>query len=254
MVSKWLPSSRHPGGPIGSWPEEFEAGNNLVINSALGSGWYVTPDASNGVAGDDQRILIAQLTTDGDLSSQFRTQIFPERPRQRRPCGHELRARARLLRIAHRVGGRSHRLRGRLELHPRAHVHCDRRLWQHTTATQVIVVEDTTAPELWTQQITLRNALTTFLRWQQSMTTAAGGLHRDGGNHRRGVCGNLQDPPFILGGGPVRQQQLCGAGHHRSRHHDPVLTIPEATLWSAPTDAHGGCVRLRQLSSVRRRV
>ena len=38
----------------------------------------MTPDASNGVAGDDQRILIAQLTTDGDLSGQFRTQIFPE--------------------------------------------------------------------------------------------------------------------------------------------------------------------------------
>ena len=38
----------------------------------------MTPDASNGVAGDDQRILIAQLTTDGDVSGQFRTQIFPE--------------------------------------------------------------------------------------------------------------------------------------------------------------------------------
>ena len=86
-----------PGGAIGSWPEEFEAGNNLVINSALGSGWYVTPDASNGVAGDDQRILIAQLTTDGDLSGQFRTRSSLRRPRQRRPCRHELRARARLL-------------------------------------------------------------------------------------------------------------------------------------------------------------
>ena len=49
-----------------------------MINSALGSGWYVTPDAANGVAGEDQRILIAQLTTDGDVSGQFRAQIFPE--------------------------------------------------------------------------------------------------------------------------------------------------------------------------------
>ena len=32
--------------------------------------------AVNGLGGDDQRVLVAQLTTDGDLSGQFRTQVF----------------------------------------------------------------------------------------------------------------------------------------------------------------------------------
>ena len=32
----------------------------------------------NGFGGDDQRVLVAQLTTDGDLSGQFRTQVFPQ--------------------------------------------------------------------------------------------------------------------------------------------------------------------------------
>ena len=36
------------------------------------------PVAVNGLGGDDQRVLVAQLTTDGDLSGQFRTQVFPE--------------------------------------------------------------------------------------------------------------------------------------------------------------------------------
>ena len=48
------------------------------MNDGVGSGWYIVPPvAVNGLGGDDQRVLVAQLTTDGDLSGQFRTQIFP---------------------------------------------------------------------------------------------------------------------------------------------------------------------------------
>ena len=45
----------------------------------FGSGWYIVPPtAVNGLGGADQRVLVAQLTTDSDLSGQFRTQVFPQ--------------------------------------------------------------------------------------------------------------------------------------------------------------------------------
>jgi len=61
----------------GAWAEAFEAGQNVVVNDGIGSGWYVFPDSPNGLAGADKRLLVAQLTTDGEISGQFRTQIFP---------------------------------------------------------------------------------------------------------------------------------------------------------------------------------
>ena len=63
----------------GSWADAFEAGQSFTINDGVGSGWYIVPPvAVNGQGGDDQRVLVAQLTTDGDISGQFRTQVFPE--------------------------------------------------------------------------------------------------------------------------------------------------------------------------------
>ena len=63
----------------GSWADAFEAGQGFVVNDGIGSGWYIVPPlAVNGLGGDDQRVLVAQLTTDGDLSGQFRTQVFPQ--------------------------------------------------------------------------------------------------------------------------------------------------------------------------------
>ena len=63
----------------GDWVDAFEAGQNILINDGLGSGWYIVPPvAVNGQGGDDQRVLVAQLTTDGNISGQFRTQVFPE--------------------------------------------------------------------------------------------------------------------------------------------------------------------------------
>ena len=63
----------------GTWMDAFEAGQSFTVNDGLGSGWYIVPPtAVNGLGGADQRVLVAQLTTDGDLSGQFRTQVFPQ--------------------------------------------------------------------------------------------------------------------------------------------------------------------------------
>jgi hypothetical protein len=60
------------------WSGPFEAGNGFTIDDIIGSGWFVNPDVTNGVAGDDQKVLLAQLTTNGELSGQFYVQVFPE--------------------------------------------------------------------------------------------------------------------------------------------------------------------------------
>ena len=60
------------------WSSIFEGGSGFTIDDVIGSGWFVNPDASNGLAGDDQKVLLAQLTTNGDLSGQFYVQVFPE--------------------------------------------------------------------------------------------------------------------------------------------------------------------------------
>ena len=61
----------------GTWMDAFEAGPSFTVNDGLGSGWYIVPPTPNGLGGADQRVLVAQLTTDGDLS-EFRTQVFPQ--------------------------------------------------------------------------------------------------------------------------------------------------------------------------------
>ena len=63
----------------GAWIDSFEAGNSITVDDNIGSGWYLLPPGgANGVSGDDQRVLVAQLTTDGQISGSFRVQIFPE--------------------------------------------------------------------------------------------------------------------------------------------------------------------------------
>ncbi|MDG1675388.1 MAG: hypothetical protein P8H88_08085, partial [Flavobacteriales bacterium] len=63
----------------GGWDNDFESGNSFVVNDNQGSGWYLLPPtASNSLAGSDLRVLMAQLTTDGDISGSFRAQVFPE--------------------------------------------------------------------------------------------------------------------------------------------------------------------------------
>ena len=61
----------------GTWASDFEDGNSFTVNDGVGSGWYVLPNVSNGVADENQRVLFAQLTTDGDISGSLSVQIFP---------------------------------------------------------------------------------------------------------------------------------------------------------------------------------
>ena len=49
----------------------------MDISSPIGGGWYILPSSTNGIAGDDQRVLLAQLTTDGEISGQLYIQVFP---------------------------------------------------------------------------------------------------------------------------------------------------------------------------------
>ena len=56
----------------------FEEGGDLIIDSNTGSSWYVAnaETASNCAAGEDLKILFAQVTTDGDVSGNIQFQVY----------------------------------------------------------------------------------------------------------------------------------------------------------------------------------
>ena len=58
--------------------EVFEAGQNVVVETNVGNAWFVlpVPTSVEAVAGEDLRVLIAQLTTAGDISGQIQVQVF----------------------------------------------------------------------------------------------------------------------------------------------------------------------------------
>ena len=60
-----------------TWTSDFESGGNLELNSFFGGSWFSLNNVSNGFAGDDNRVLVAQLTTDGNITGSLYTQIFP---------------------------------------------------------------------------------------------------------------------------------------------------------------------------------
>ena len=60
-----------------TWGADFEAGGNLEINSFFGGSWFALNNVTNGFAGADNRVLVAQLTTDGNVTGSLYTQIFP---------------------------------------------------------------------------------------------------------------------------------------------------------------------------------
>ncbi|MDG2208752.1 MAG: hypothetical protein P8K81_02055, partial [Flavobacteriales bacterium] len=64
--------------PGEGWAEAFEAGGAIEISSPSGGAWFLSPGSTSGIAGDDQRVLIGQFTTDGLLSADVYVQIFPE--------------------------------------------------------------------------------------------------------------------------------------------------------------------------------
>ena len=63
------------------WASVFEPagdvpGSSFMIADLTGGGWFVLPSATNGIAGVEKRVLIAQLTTNGHLSGYINAQIF----------------------------------------------------------------------------------------------------------------------------------------------------------------------------------
>ena len=66
--------------PASPWIDSFEQGGALSIDSESGGLWFVLYDGSgvNAIAGTDQRVLIAQITTTGTLTGQASVQYFPE--------------------------------------------------------------------------------------------------------------------------------------------------------------------------------
>jgi hypothetical protein len=62
---------------VGDWAGAFEAGDDLLINDFFGGSWFTTYPNTAGVAGADNRVLLGQFTTDGQISGQLFVQVFP---------------------------------------------------------------------------------------------------------------------------------------------------------------------------------
>jgi hypothetical protein len=61
-----------------SWVTQFEAGGNLDIDDSVGGAWFVldTQGTDNAYPDENQRILVAQLTTDGTPAGTIHAQFF----------------------------------------------------------------------------------------------------------------------------------------------------------------------------------
>jgi len=59
-----------------SWVTQFESGAAITMDDAVGGSWFILNGGSNGIAGDDLRVLVAQLTTSGTLNGQLNVQVF----------------------------------------------------------------------------------------------------------------------------------------------------------------------------------
>ena len=57
--------------------EAFESGEDIEVSDQFGAAWFVFPTSGGlAVSGDDFRVLVAQLTTAGDISGQIQVQVF----------------------------------------------------------------------------------------------------------------------------------------------------------------------------------
>lgn len=61
---------------IGLALANFEAGNNVLVNSSAGGSWFVLPGLLNGQPDADNRVLLGQVTTDGLIAGTFNMQVF----------------------------------------------------------------------------------------------------------------------------------------------------------------------------------
>jgi len=51
--------------------------SEFVVNTPVGGTWFVLPDNPNSQAGADLKVLLGQITTDGEICGVFNLQIFP---------------------------------------------------------------------------------------------------------------------------------------------------------------------------------
>ncbi|MBV42159.1 MAG: hypothetical protein CL834_03915, partial [Crocinitomicaceae bacterium] len=63
------------------WVSAFASGSSIdgqsiAMNDATGGAWYVLNGSPNGLGGDDNRVLLMQLSTAGEFSGVINTQIF----------------------------------------------------------------------------------------------------------------------------------------------------------------------------------
>lgn len=66
-TNPWL-TNFDPGGGL--------PGGNIAIDDEIGGAWYALNGDSNGVAGDDLKVLIGQFTTTGNISGELTWQFF----------------------------------------------------------------------------------------------------------------------------------------------------------------------------------
>jgi len=65
--------------PNQNWNANFEAGEDLIMDDLIGGLWYIFNDGNDqGLADDDGKVLIAQLTTDGTVDVEISGQYFPD--------------------------------------------------------------------------------------------------------------------------------------------------------------------------------
>jgi hypothetical protein len=51
--------------------------DQLILNTSIGGAWFGTPQDANTHAGAGLKVLLAQITTDGDICGIFNLQVFP---------------------------------------------------------------------------------------------------------------------------------------------------------------------------------
>ena len=63
--------------PAQNWSAAFEAGGDVIIDDLVGGLWFIYNGDANGAPDADGRVLLAQLTTDGDIGGTLNVQYFP---------------------------------------------------------------------------------------------------------------------------------------------------------------------------------
>lgn len=60
------------------WNTIPHGAGSTLLNTSFGGAWFALTTDNNNVAGADLKVLIAQITTDGDICGIFNLQVFPD--------------------------------------------------------------------------------------------------------------------------------------------------------------------------------